>query len=69
MLINPPDRPYLYAEIRGSATLLPAPERALPDQLSPKYTGELYAEFDPASVEDSDRVIVRVTPRRIVSRI
>jgi len=69
VLINPPDAPYLYAEIRGTATLTPDPERALPDQLSVKYTGKPYAEFNPASASDGDRVVVRITPRKVVSRI
>lgn len=69
VLINPPDQPYLFAEIRGIASLTPDPERAMPDQLSLKYTGKPYAEFNPASVSDGDRVIVRVTPRKVVSRI
>ncbi|WP_040797372.1 PPOX class F420-dependent oxidoreductase [Nocardia higoensis] len=69
VLINPPEQPYLYAEIRGTATVTPDPERALPDQLSLKYTGKPYAEFNPASANDGERVIVRVTPRKVVSRI
>ncbi|WP_025351658.1 PPOX class F420-dependent oxidoreductase [Nocardia nova] len=69
VMVNPPDRPYLYAEIRGTATVTPDPERALPDRLSLKYTGQPYAQFNPASAEDSERVIVRVTPQRITGRL
>ncbi|MEU6560921.1 PPOX class F420-dependent oxidoreductase [Nocardia nova] len=69
VMVNPPDRPYLYAEIRGTATVTPDPERALPDRLSLKYTGKPYAQFNPASAEDSERVIVRVTPQRITGRL
>lgn len=69
IMINPPDSPYVYAEIRGTATVTPDPDRALPDRLSAKYTGLPYAEFNPASVHDADRVIVRVTPERINGRL
>ncbi|WP_227980900.1 PPOX class F420-dependent oxidoreductase [Nocardia spumae] len=69
VMINPPDAPYLYAEIRGTATITPDPERAMPDRLSAKYTGQPYAEFNPASVDDAERVIVRVTPQRINGRL
>lgn len=68
VLINPPDNPYVYAEIRGSATLTPDPEKTLPNELSAKYTGQKYVDFNPASVNDGPRVIVRVTPRRVAGR-
>ncbi|GGK42192.1 PPOX class F420-dependent oxidoreductase [Nocardia camponoti] len=69
VLVNPPDRPFLYAEIVGTATLTPDPERALPNELSLRYTGLPYAEFNPASVNDADRVIVRITPDRVLGRL
>jgi PPOX class probable F420-dependent enzyme len=68
VLINPPDNPYVYAEIRGTATITPDPDKTLPDELSAKYTGQKYADFNPASVNDGPRVIVRVSPRRVVGR-
>ncbi len=68
VLINPLDNPYVYAEIRGTATITPDPEKTLPDELSLKYTGKKYAEFNPASVNDGPRIIVRVTPRRVAGR-
>ncbi|WP_309138473.1 PPOX class F420-dependent oxidoreductase [Nocardia cyriacigeorgica] len=68
VMINPPDRPYIYAEIKGSTTVTPDPERALPDKLSHKYTGKPYREFNPASVQDGDRIIVRVTPHKVTGR-
>lgn len=68
VLINPPDNPYVYAEIRGTATITPDPDKTLPDELSAKYTGQRYADFNPASVDDGPRVIVRVTPRRVAGR-
>lgn len=69
VMINPPDNPYVYAEIRGTATLTPDPDRALPDRLSKKYTGRSYADFNPASKNDGERVVVRVTPTKITGRM
>lgn len=69
IMINPPDNPYVYAEIRGTATITPDPAKTLPDRLSAKYTGLPYIEFNPASVHDAERVIVRVTPERINGRL
>ncbi|MEV0060239.1 PPOX class F420-dependent oxidoreductase [Nocardia sp. NPDC050718] len=69
VMVNPPERPFLYAEIRGTATTVPDPERALPEEMSLKYTGLPYREFNPASVHDGERVIVRVTPRRVAGRL
>ncbi|GAQ53096.1 PPOX class F420-dependent oxidoreductase [Streptomyces acidiscabies] len=68
IMISPPENPYTYAEIRGTATITPDPDRALPNELSLKYTGQDYATFNPASKEDGDRVIVRVTPTKITGR-
>ncbi|MBW0272168.1 pyridoxamine 5'-phosphate oxidase [Nocardia sp. MH4] len=69
VMVNPPERPFLYAEIRGTATTIPDPERALPDEMSLKYTGKPYREFNPASVDDAERVIVRITPHRVAGRL
>jgi PPOX class probable F420-dependent enzyme len=69
VMINPPDAPYTYAAIRGTATVTPDPERALPDELSLKYTGKDYRTFNPSSKNDGDRVIVRVTPTKVTGRL
>jgi PPOX class probable F420-dependent enzyme len=69
VMINPPENPYVYAEIRGTATLTPDPEKTLPNELSLHYTGLPYLEFNPASVNDAPRVIVRVTPRKVAGRL
>ncbi|MFI9404236.1 PPOX class F420-dependent oxidoreductase [Nocardia sp. NPDC052316] len=69
VMINPPENPYAYAEVRGTATLTPDPDKTLPDELSLKYTGQKYLDFNPASVNDGPRVIVRVTPRKVVGRL
>lgn len=69
VMINPPDQPFLYAEVRGVAKAVPDPERALPDQMSLKFTGKPYAEFNPASVDDAERVVIRITPTKVLGRL
>ncbi|WP_024806231.1 PPOX class F420-dependent oxidoreductase [Nocardia sp. BMG51109] len=66
--INPPDNPYVYAEIRGTVTLTPDATEELPDRLSLKYTGKRYADFNPDSANDAERVIVRITPTKVLGR-
>jgi PPOX class probable F420-dependent enzyme len=68
VLISPAEDPYVYAEIRGTATITPDPEKKLPDELSLKYTGQDYASFNPSSKEETGRVVVRVTPEKVVGR-
>jgi len=60
------DSPYEYAEIRGTAELTTEGGQELIDELSQKYTGKMYREFNPDSVNDAPRVVVRVTPRKVV---
>lgn len=68
--IVPTDNPYTYAEIRGTATTTPDPTRSLANELSHKYTGQDYALFNPTAEDDSAiRIIVRVTPHKVISRI
>ncbi|GAA2048363.1 PPOX class F420-dependent oxidoreductase [Streptomyces carpaticus] len=67
--VQPFDNPYTYAEIRGTATLTTEGGQELIDQLSVKYTGKPYAEFNPAAGEDAERVVVRVTARKVVGRV
>ncbi|MDT0345758.1 PPOX class F420-dependent oxidoreductase [Streptomyces litchfieldiae] len=68
VMINPPENPYTYAAVRGTATVTPDTTRELVNELSLKYTGKEYASFNPASINDGPRVIVRVTPNRITGR-
>ncbi|MDT0322884.1 PPOX class F420-dependent oxidoreductase [Streptomyces millisiae] len=68
VLVQPADQPYSYAEIRGAATLTEEGGNALIDELSLKYTGKPYAEFNPASAQDAPRVVVRITARKIVGQ-
>ncbi|MFD6293266.1 PPOX class F420-dependent oxidoreductase [Streptomyces sp. NPDC060235] len=69
VMINPPNAPYTYAEIRGTAALTTEGGQELIDELSRKYTGKDYADFNPASKDDAERVVVRVTPRKVVGSI
>ncbi|QLI99744.1 PPOX class F420-dependent oxidoreductase [Streptomyces sp. NEAU-sy36] len=64
-----PEQPYEYAEIRGTAETTADGAQDLIDELSLKYTGKKYAEFNPDSVHDADRVVVRITPRKVVGRL
>ncbi|MFB7114913.1 PPOX class F420-dependent oxidoreductase [Streptomyces sp. NPDC056190] len=66
VVVQDPDSPYEYAEIRGTAELTTAGGRQLIDELSLKYTGKRYAEFNPSSAQDAERVIVRIKPRKVV---
>lgn len=69
IMINPPNAPYTYAEIRGAATLSVEGSQELINELSRKYTGKDYADFNPAAGEDAERVVVRVAPRRVVGSL
>ncbi|MFJ8312202.1 MULTISPECIES: PPOX class F420-dependent oxidoreductase [unclassified Streptomyces] len=69
VLLQPFDAPYSYAEIRGTADLTTEGGQELIDELALKYTGKKYAEFNPDSVNDAPRVVVRITPRKIVGRL
>ncbi|MEU7351044.1 PPOX class F420-dependent oxidoreductase [Streptomyces albidoflavus] len=66
--VQPFDEPYTYAEIRGRATVTEEGGQELIDELSRKYTGKSYAEFNPAAGEGT-RVVVRVTPDKVVGRL
>ncbi|MEU7044377.1 PPOX class F420-dependent oxidoreductase [Streptomyces varsoviensis] len=69
VMINPADAPYSYAEVRGVATITTQGADELIDELSRKYTGKAYAEFNPASKDDAQRVVVRVEARKVVGSI
>ncbi|MFE0582656.1 MULTISPECIES: PPOX class F420-dependent oxidoreductase [unclassified Streptomyces] len=69
VMINPPDAPYTYAEVRGTAELTTQGGQELINELSRKYTGKDYRDFNPASVDDATRVVVRVVPRKVVGSI
>ncbi|WJV47884.1 PPOX class F420-dependent oxidoreductase [Streptomyces flavofungini] len=69
VLLQPFDAPYTYAEIRGTAEMTTEGGQELIDELSLKYTGLKYAEFSAQAGQDAPRVVVRVTPRKVVGRI
>ncbi|MFE1309168.1 PPOX class F420-dependent oxidoreductase [Streptomyces sp. NPDC058755] len=66
VVVQDPQMPYVYGEIRGTAEMTTQGGPELIDELSMKYTGKNYAEFNPASAEDAERVVVRITPRKVV---
>ncbi|MCY0918517.1 PPOX class F420-dependent oxidoreductase [Streptomyces sp. NPDC002039] len=69
VIINPPNAPYTYAEVRGTVSLTTEGGQELIDALSRKYTGKEYADFNPASKDDAPRVVLRVTPRKVVGSL
>ncbi|MFI1890109.1 PPOX class F420-dependent oxidoreductase [Streptomyces jumonjinensis] len=69
VVVQPFDAPYTYAEIRGTATLTTDGGQELIDELALKYTGKRYADFNPAAAEDAPRVVIRITPRKVVGRV
>ncbi|GGZ95740.1 PPOX class F420-dependent oxidoreductase [Streptomyces echinoruber] len=66
VIVQDPENPYSYAEIRGTAETTTEGGPELIDELSVKYSGKKYAEFNPASVNDAQRVVVRITARKVV---
>ncbi|MFE2096674.1 MULTISPECIES: PPOX class F420-dependent oxidoreductase [unclassified Streptomyces] len=66
VVVQDPAMPYVYGEIRGTAEMTTQGGEELIDELSVKYTGKKYAEFNPASADDAERVVVRITPRKVV---
>jgi PPOX class probable F420-dependent enzyme len=69
VLVQPADNPYAYAEIRGTAELSTEGGQELIDELSLKYTGKKYAEFNPQSAQDAERVVVRIRARKVVGGV
>ncbi|MFD6435789.1 PPOX class F420-dependent oxidoreductase [Streptomyces venezuelae] len=69
VLVQPFDAPYTYAEIRGTAEMTTEGGQELIDELSVKFTGKKYADFNPGSKDDSERVVVRVSARKVVGSI
>ncbi|MFE0375141.1 PPOX class F420-dependent oxidoreductase [Streptomyces inhibens] len=69
VVVQPFDNPYTYAEVRGNATLTTEGGQELINELSRKFTGRPYAEFNPDAANDAERVVVRITPRKVVGVI
>ena len=68
VVVQPADEPYSYAEIRGSVTMTTEGGQELIDELAHKYVGKSYGEFNPGSADEPERVVVRLTPRKIVGQ-
>ncbi|MEU6235298.1 PPOX class F420-dependent oxidoreductase [Kitasatospora sp. NPDC047058] len=66
LVVNPPESPYEYAEVRGLVTMTREGGRELIDELAHKYRGEEVYRFD--GPEDV-RVVVRITPRKVVGNL
>ncbi|MFJ8230556.1 PPOX class F420-dependent oxidoreductase [Streptomyces sp. NPDC094448] len=69
VVVQPFDAPYTYAEIRGTVEITEEGGPELIDELAVKYVGKPYAEFNPTAAQDAQRVVVRITPRKVVGRI
>jgi PPOX class probable F420-dependent enzyme len=69
VVVQPAEAPYVYAEIRGAVTMTTEGGQELIDELAHKYVGKSYAEFNPQYHKDGERVVVRVTPRKVVGRL
>ncbi|WP_441245411.1 PPOX class F420-dependent oxidoreductase [Kitasatospora sp. McL0602] len=66
LLVNPADSPYEYFEVRGEGRMTREGGRELIDELSFKYRGQPVYAFDGP---DDVRVVVRITPRKVVGSI
>lgn len=65
VLVQPAEAPYKYVEVRGTAAMTREGGRELIDTLANEYMGaDRYPGDDGA---DNVRVVVRITPRRVVS--
>jgi PPOX class probable F420-dependent enzyme len=72
VLVCPPDQPYTYAAIHGTATLGTEGGHRLRDALAIKYTGRTYAEHNADAAARFGHLpvaTVRVTPSKIVGRL
>ncbi len=62
LLVLDKDDAYRTIEIRGTATLMPDPERALSKELTQAYVGQ----DPPVDPEGQLRLIVRISPKKVV---
>ncbi|GAA3059086.1 PPOX class F420-dependent oxidoreductase [Kitasatospora albolonga] len=65
LLVNPPDHPYTYLELRGEVVMVREGGRELIDELSRKYRGEDYGYDGP----DDVRVVCRLAARKAVGNL
>ena len=66
VLVYPRDDPYTYVEVRGTATMTLEGGRDLIDRLNEAYTGTGRYRGDDGT--DNVRVVVRLTPDKVVVR-
>lgn len=69
VVVQPADAPYTYAEIRGTVAMTTEGGPELIDELAHKYVGKSYAEFNPGYADDAPRVVLRISPRKVVGRL
>ncbi|MFC5911140.1 PPOX class F420-dependent oxidoreductase [Streptacidiphilus monticola] len=69
VMVNPPATPFLYAEIRGTAEVTEDADHSVLNRVARKYTGQDYIDFNPDSVNDGPRLVVRVKPEKITGRL
>jgi PPOX class probable F420-dependent enzyme len=65
VLLWPKESPYTYVEVRGTVTMTSEGGRDLIDALAKKYTGADRYAWDDGT--DNVRVIVRITPEKVVA--
>jgi PPOX class probable F420-dependent enzyme len=65
VLILDKDNPYGYIEVRGTVSMTTENGPELIERLSQTYTGQTYTGDDGT---DNVRVVVRVTPNRVIQR-
>lgn len=66
ILVYPKDAPYTYLEVRGTASMVVEGGPELIDRLATAYTGvDRYSGDDGT---DNVRVVVRITPQKVVYR-
>jgi PPOX class probable F420-dependent enzyme len=66
VIVYPRDKPYEYAEVRGTSTMTEQGGRELIDALAAKYRGLDRYPFDDGT--GNVRVVVRITPDKVVVR-
>jgi PPOX class probable F420-dependent enzyme len=64
VLLCPKDAPWIYIEVRGTATITAEGGRDLIESLSRKYTDDERYTYDDGT--DHVRVVVRLTPTHVV---
>ncbi|MCD0486423.1 PPOX class F420-dependent oxidoreductase [Streptacidiphilus sp. ASG 303] len=65
LIVNPPEAPYTYLELRGEASMTTEGGPGLINELSHKYTGQDYGNDGPGDV----RVVVRIRAAKAVEHL